>query len=124
MEAKMDFLADIPRWHDEKPYELFLKTDPQTPRSNLEFHKDRTIHLQEIRSSGSHFSLDTDGFEVVRGDFKLIPRAVDLEDPTRLDTIAIPLLQETLLFLKAHLAAEVAICFDWRVGLRNRIVHL
>ncbi|KAK4152909.1 hypothetical protein C8A00DRAFT_34364 [Chaetomidium leptoderma] len=120
MEVSLRFLADIPLWRDEKPYELFV-SDAGTgmPKSNSQYSDHASIRMHDIRPVRHDFSIDRQGVEFAQHGFTLQPSAADFEDPDKVPTVVIPCFAETREFLQAHLGAEKAVCIDWRRKVDN-----
>ena len=115
MEATLEFLADIPLWKEERPYQIFFKTDGAVSDSNCHFETHSGVHIEDVKALTWKPTLETDGFELVTTHYQKNLSIPNFEDPSKMQSVVIPYLQLTRSFLKSRLGAEDVICFDWRV---------
>lgn len=122
MEATFEYLVDDPRWENEKPYKLYVKTDSTVPLTNCQFESGKAP-VQDVRQLDKHMqhSFEMDGFELVHSPLPGL-NAADFEDPKKDESVAVPYLQTTMNFLKNRLSAEHIVCIDWRVR-AGHLVH-
>ncbi|KAF2872777.1 hypothetical protein BDV95DRAFT_606351 [Massariosphaeria phaeospora] len=66
MKASLSFLADLPLYTEEKPYELWLPPDQlpeDIPVTNCHWVKHTDIQITDLRHSVLNAGLDTTGFK-------------------------------------------------------------
>lgn len=112
--ASITYLADIPLWQEETPFQLYLQDDTAPLKSNVTLVTHEDVQVHDLRSSDLIPTLEKDGFEVVKHSFKIQPQAREFQDAQ--STVVIPFLQEIQSFLEDHMCAEKTLCFDWRVS--------
>jgi hypothetical protein len=115
MKASFSFLADLPLYLNEKPYELWLPED-QMPaglaQSNCKFVVHPEVEIEDVRKSRLNPSLDSAGFQYLNDPLKV---KLTTEDLLSGGNSAIQeYLLDTAELVRKYLAAEKAICFDWR----------
>ena len=111
--ASIHFLEKDPVFEKEKPYAFrFDLEDESIPQTNMKMQEHTGIHIKNIRGNEHAFSLDRQGFEVMRLRSKL--RYEDFGSATKLP-IYFTELEE---LLKKQLGATKAIMF--RHGVRKR----
>jgi hypothetical protein len=115
MEVSMRFLDDIPRWDEEKPYEIFVESNIQCKKSNVVLVDHSNVKVEDLRGIEHECSLEEEGFEFIKHQFKFRPTAADFESAESSETVVTPFLVETMEVVKAHLHADRIICFDWQV---------
>lgn len=120
MEATLEFLADIPLWKEERPYQIFFKTDGAVSDSNCHFETHSGVHIEDVKALTWKPTLETDGFELVTTHYQKNLSIPNFEDPSKMQSVVIPYLQLTRSFLKSRLGAEDVICFDWRIRAKGR----
>lgn len=114
MEVKLNHLADLSLWENEKPYELNITNlSSEVPRTNCKYTQ-HNVCIRDIRALHIQPSLETMGFKFVKHVSKCLPPFDDLGDETN-NSAVVPYLEETVDLVKSHLNAEKAFAVDWRV---------
>lgn len=109
IEARLDFLEDLPLYNDETPY-FYLPgkgedVDPDDERlTNLAFRTESRIVVQDMRNM-KHLRFDNCGFEYVKHH---VSNVHDFVSATEVDLY----ISETALFLKQHFCAERVVTYD------------
>ena len=99
------------RVHDtEKPYELWMKTEPGVAKTNCQY-EDKVVHVSDVRSSKVEFDVDTNGFKYVQHTSQCLPRFEDLswESPP------IAYLEETVKLVQDEMGADLVLLINWAV---------
>jgi hypothetical protein len=118
MLTTLKFMADLPRYESEKPYEMFGLTEiPAQQRSNCEYVAIDDIPLLDVRDYLEEtFSLKEQGFEFLRHKSQCPLSASDFELPgNEMSPNVETYLKETIAIVKERLGALEVVCFDWRV---------
>lgn len=112
--AKLNYLAKLPLYRKEKPYQLLFKDVPaHFPRDNIKFAAHDTT-LQDMRHANVDFDLESTGFMAVQHISPCLPRFEDLAKGGADTTAAArPYLDETIALVKERLEAERVIVSHW-----------
>ena len=110
------FISDLPRYEEEKLFEIWQETEPNVPKSNCEFEKLDGIKLKNMRTADIRCDYDTTGFKYLHAPSMAALRGVDcVENEESLPLNAY--LDEIISLIKAQFDTDQVICFDWRVSL-------
>jgi hypothetical protein len=117
IEASLTFLSDLQSYEFEKPYELYLPTEPEVARTNCQF-TEHHITVRDVRceEDTSKFDLDASGFKFVNHSSLKLPTSSLFDDAENANLKLVPYLEETAALVKSQLGASHVICFDWRVS--------
>ena len=102
----------------EKPFSINIPVNhlPGARQSNVEYEYVEDISVIDIRGRESHFSLDVQGFEIVRQ--SMLYAYSDFEDTS---TITQTYVKHMESWMKEHLQAEEVLIFDHQVRRRNPV---
>ncbi|RWA07922.1 hypothetical protein EKO27_g7189 [Xylaria grammica] len=120
LEVSLNYLARIPLWEDEKPWEMWTKTVPDGlgKRTNVQFETVKGIVMQDVRDipEGEKPTIEREGFEYLYHPFPVsnLPDVEIDEDATKRAAMTEYLSSMTAL-LRDHFHGTKAICYDWRV---------
>lgn len=112
--VSMKYLSRLPLYQEEKPFELWIPSNPGVPQTNCKFQAENDIAIADARFCEEKLDLETSGFQFIRHSSSCIPTAKDLAGRSQ-ETVT-PYLRETVSLVQSHLDAEKSFCFDWRVG--------
>jgi hypothetical protein len=123
----MRFLADIPLYGKEKPYELWLDDIPEgVPRTNVMYDHIKGITVKDMRAY-DELSLDTTGFLFLHHESQYLPSfdTPDVPGPMHLSSlrdekVLDAFLEETANLVKDFLNANEVLVQDWRVSAEGR----
>lgn len=107
--ASMRFIADLPKYETEKPYNCRGKDVANGEISNLVFDTRSDIPVHDVRGHEHEFSLQKQGFMFVNHESKV------RKDIGSVDFVY-EYLGETINLVKQKLNAEKVVCYDLRVG--------
>lgn len=123
MHVSFNYLARVPKWEKEKPYEMWTEAlPPGLSRSNVEFSQVENCELTDVRSlpADAQPTLDREGFEFWRHSFSDFPELSSIEGLSE-DKAKRESMQRYLSTMTGALCAQFngikAVCFDWRVRL-------
>ena len=109
--ARLDFLADLPLYQDEKPYVVLLpaheKRDPDQRLNNLEWEA-HDVLVTDIRGLSDTLDIDRCGFQVIRH------KAASLGFDSIPDLRAYQKETETL--LKERYPSSHVVCYELKVS--------
>jgi hypothetical protein len=118
MLATLGFLADLPLYKNEQPYQI-VGFQHHDNKSNGVFHN-KEISAQDARDKIQEFKLKEHGFQFVKHALRVMLTSEDIESGVQEhNTVVSTYIQETTELVRTILGASKAICFDWRV--RNHI---
>jgi hypothetical protein len=123
MKATLSFIADLPLYEVEKPYELWLPPEQlpeDIPITNCQWIRQPDIEITDLRKDGIVFALDTTGFKYLQDPLDFELKGEDLLSATESENL-VRYLNNTINLVKKEFGAEKAICFDWRVRKRGSI---
>lgn len=100
VQSAIHFLKENPAYQEEKPYAFRFELDTaEVPQSNMQMRKIEPITITDIRGSEDRYSLETNGFTVLRLDSRLVYD--DFHDSKKVEVY----LNELETLLKSHLGA-------------------
>lgn len=110
MDVTVTHLVRDPVHDTEKPYELWMKTEPGVPKTNCQY-EDKIVHVSDVRSSKEDFDVDRNGFKYVQHTSQCLPRFEDLswESPP------IEYLEETIKLVEKEMGADLVLLINWAV---------
>ncbi len=112
--AAFHFLAQDPRWTQEKPYSLKFQPIKDFPISNAERPEKTDVLVQDIRGKESSFTIDENGFAIMR--FEEINMTYeDFGDPARIESMYLKAVGTQL---RSFLGASRVQIFDYAVSFR------
>ncbi|KUJ06622.1 uncharacterized protein LY89DRAFT_726492 [Mollisia scopiformis] len=115
MEISVTFLSDLQSYRIEKPYELYLPTEPSVARTNCQFTEHDKITIRDIRyEDTSKFDLNTSSFKFVKHSSSKLPTSSLFNNAENANFKLVPYLEETAALVKSQLGASHVVCFDWR----------
>lgn len=114
MLATLKFLADLPRYAEEKPFTLYGFPEHVQPQTNCEYELREDVFIEDARGHEQDYTLDGCGFEFHRRPSKCLLQASIFESVTEREEIW-RYLKETISLGEALLGASKVLCFDWRV---------
>ena len=109
------FISDLPRYENEKLFEVWRETDPSVPKSNCEFQQLDGIKLHDMRTAAIKFDYDTTGFKFLTAPSTTGLRGIDCEESENSPRLN-AYLEEAVTLAKSQFDADKVICFDWRVS--------
>ncbi|KAI4195847.1 MAG: hypothetical protein LQ346_003338 [Caloplaca aetnensis] len=113
VESAIHFLQENPSYRHEKPYAFRFAPGPiDIPQTNMQMQKVEPIAIADIRGSEHDFSLDPNGFTILKLDSEL--EYAGFHDPEKVKVY----FHEVEGLLKLHLGASEVKVF--RHGLRKR----
>lgn len=108
--ASMNFIADIPLYHSEKPFNCQAKDLPGGEITNLVFETNSGIPVQDVRGRQNEFTLKEHGFMFVNHESQVKSEVGSMD-------FIHQYLEETIGLLKQQFQADKVICYDLRVRL-------
>lgn len=115
--ARLSFLANIPLFEVEKPYEIYFPLPTEFPKSNCQFEDYDGVEIHDARGHEESFSLEKSGFAFTQFTSAVALSIEAFEDPSNYTTVVLPYLRETVNFVRESVkGTERVICFDWRVS--------
>ena len=116
VQAAISHIANAEQLVGEKPYEIFIETEPGRPQTNMKFAPCDGITIRDARFYGrDNFTLEQSGFEFVERDFN-DQLTLDLIKQSSGDAALQSYLTSLGDFLKQHLQANQVVLYDWRVS--------
>lgn len=112
MLSELSFLADIPLYEAEKPYQLFISI-PGVEESNVQTEKHSYIEITDVRGHEDAFNLDNPGFQFIRSPSAAAQRLSEFSP--KQDELVNAYLADVMAILRRELQTQHIICFDWRV---------
>jgi len=118
--TSLKFLKALPLYKTVQPYKLHdcVDMDVDCPETNCEFETIVDIPIQDMRGRVESFSLDQEGFEILRCPSQYAIAAEHFESPSAADEIALAYVKETMDIIKQHMNAVEIIAIDWRVSIK------
>jgi len=118
--GKLDYIADIPLYDREKPYDLTIDLwhTPEAKPTNV-LLSERDVYIKDMSSSVSDFSIDVQGFQVLRYPTKLSNK--DLADDS---LVTSKYYKECEDILMDHFGAKQVFIFDHLSRKANTNVEL
>ncbi|OKO93438.1 hypothetical protein PENSUB_12501 [Penicillium subrubescens] len=114
--AAIGHLSNPKQFVGEKPYEIFIDTQPGRPKTNMKFALCDGIPVKDVRFHGrEQFSLDKNGFEFVNHSFD-DQITINSIKQSGGDAALQSYLKPLQVFLQQHLKADKVILYDWRVA--------
>ncbi|KAF1954824.1 hypothetical protein CC80DRAFT_550002 [Byssothecium circinans] len=116
MKAALSFIADLPLYEEEKPYELWLPPEQlpkDIPVTNCQWIRQPDIEIEDLRKSNAAVALDTTGFKYLNDPLDFELQGEDLMSDTESENL-VRYLNGTVDRVKKEFKADKAICFDWR----------
>jgi hypothetical protein len=77
MDVTVTHLVRDPVHDTEKPYELWMQTEPGVPKNSCQY-EDKVAHVSDVRSSTEDFDVDRNGFKYLQHTSQCLPRFEDL----------------------------------------------
>jgi len=124
MLATVGFLADLPLYHEEQPYELYgFPTKSSEVRTNCVL-EDKTVSVEDVRGKEQSFTLQGCGFKFIKHTSRCDLKADHFEIAPESNSVVDCYLNETLDLVKKEFKTDRVICFDWRVRPSSlQVVH-
>jgi hypothetical protein len=116
MLASVEFLADLPLYEEEQPYEIHGFPDKGAAMQTNCVMEAKTVQVEDARSRESDFTLDGCGFTFFRHTSQCNLEAKYFEYASEGNSVVDSYLAETMEMVKEKFAASKAILFDWRVS--------
>lgn len=110
VKVTLTHLVRDPLHENEKPYELWMKTGAERPKTNCQY-EDKQVTVHDVRSVGTEFDVDKNGFKYIRHTSQCLPRFDDLA----WETPPIAYLEETVDVVQRQLGAELVLVLNWAV---------
>lgn len=108
------YIADLPLYHEEKPYVLKYKPPPGVRRSNVVLVPHSNIPVRNVRGLESTFHLDHHGFV-----FRTFPLEQSLDSVAGIERHLLDIQS----FLKPVLGTEDVRVFEYKVGVSFRSIN-
>lgn len=102
------FIAPLPKWETEKPFNLALPLPADQPKTNS-VYESHEVQISDGRGREGEFSLDKHGFAFA----EIPPGATALQSRTAIETEYLSNMES---FLKEYLDAEKVQAFDYVVS--------
>ncbi|KAK7422004.1 hypothetical protein QQZ08_009725 [Neonectria magnoliae] len=106
--ASMNFIADLPLYHSEKPYNCQSKDLPGGEITNLIFETNSGIVVQDVRGRQNEFTLKEHGFMFLDHESQVKAEVGSMD-------FIYQYLEETIALLKGQFQADKVICYDLRI---------
>lgn len=119
--SPLNYLADIPLWKTEKPWEMWTETLPQglTDRTNVQFQAVEDVMIDDVRDlpHESWPKLDREGFQYLSHDFPDIKLSSieDIQDDQDKKIAMQQYISTMTALLRDRFQGSKAVCYDWRV---------
>lgn len=115
------FVADLPEYQSQKPYEIWLEEVPAgIEKTNVQWTEHHNIPVRNMRLAPT--SLDTTGFTYIQHRSEHLPEFISYQKGEEEFSVFSekkdigPYLEETSQMVKRLLAADVTFVQDWRVS--------
>jgi hypothetical protein len=116
MLTSLTFLADLPIYDTEKPYQIkgFPDID-EAVRTNVVRLKHDGIDIANARDLPCEMTFEECGFRWLHHASKFAVKSSDFEAKSDDNPYVLGYLQETMDLVRTELGAKSVLCFDWRV---------
>lgn len=117
MRDVLQFLADLPLYQLEQPYELYGFPDKESQkRTNCKFES-KSVEVIDIREleTNEKPKLLHQGFQLLRHVSQCPLQAKHFETVGGDKSVQMAYLEETIALVQRELNASKVVCFDWRV---------
>lgn len=111
------YLKRDERHEHEKPYRLQYEPEEGLPRSNFEIERRKSIQIHDMRGKEDVFTMESNGFEILHLDSKMLPEDFDNEE--RVKTIYY---DELRTLLRKHFKARRVEILEHGVSYRHALI--
>lgn len=119
--APLNYLADLPLWKKEKPWEMWTEQLPRglTERTNVQFQAMDNVVIHDVRDLPEEAwpRLDREGYQYLSHPFPNIklPSIENIEEDQEKKDAMQQYVSIMTAFLRDRFHGTKAVCYDWRV---------